>query len=333
MNLILRRKCLSFLFCFSSLFILFYIIYMNQLNNMSSGYLIEYLNEHDLLNLTMTQNSTPLNPQYKEFIELKLKPMRLCSRNKNSILFAYIMIRVDSVEKRQLIRRTWANSSVFSNLRVAFVIGLSNDLNLNEQLINEHNKYNDLIQGNFLDTYRNLTYKSLTAWKWISSYCSNAKYIVKIDDDLALNSRSLINYFKNNNRSYKKTFFCDFLTDGMPHRDKSSKWYVKDQEYNYRLYRLDRYPTFCLGPSYTFTSDLVTELFKISFYVKFFWLEDVYTGLIASKIRNINYIRFTNKYISLTEIVNQPNNEFILVRNVLTDEQLSFAMKYLLFTN
>jgi len=99
-----------------------------------SGYLIEYPNDQDLLNLTTLTNSSTLNPQYKEFIKLKLKPDSLCNQDKN-IVFAYIMTRVDSFEKRESIRRTWANSSLFSNLKVAFVIGLSNDLNLNEKLI------------------------------------------------------------------------------------------------------------------------------------------------------------------------------------------------------
>ncbi len=289
-------------------------------------------NDGDLMffNFTANNNDTndSVNPELKVYLKMNIKPLKLCQNN-STIIFAYVMINVNNLKKRESIRRTWANSSLFSNLKVAFVIGLSNDLNLNEKLIKEHKQFDDLIQGNFLDTYRNLTYKSLIAWKWITNYCTNAKYIIKIDDDLALNSKNLINYLTNDSQKYKNTFFCDFLTNGNPHKDKSSKWYVKDEEYNVKLYKLEKYPTFCLGPSYTMTSDLIKKLYKISFYVKLFWLEDVYTGLLASKIKNVNYVRFTHKYILLTDIANQPNNDYVLVRNVLTDEQLDFAMKYL----
>jgi len=224
-------------------------------------------NDGDLMlfNFTANNNDTndSVNPELKVYLKMNIKPLKLCQNN-STIIFAYVMINVNNLKKRESIRRTWANSSLFSNLKVAFVIGLSNDLNLNEKLI-----------------------------------------------------------------KYKNTFFCDFLTNGNPHKDKSSKWYVKDEEYNVKLYKLEKYPTFCLGPSYTMTSDLIKKLYKISFYVKLFWLEDVYTGLLASKIKNVNYVRFTHKYILLTDIANQPNNDYVLVRNVLTDEQLDFAMKYL----
>jgi len=227
-------------------------------------------NDGDLMlfNFTANNNDTndSVNPELKVYLKMNIKPLKLCQNN-STIIFAYVMINVNNLKKRESIRRTWA--------------------------------------------------------------CTNAKYIIKIDDDLALNSKNLINYLTNDSQKYKNTFFCDFLTNGNPHKDKSSKWYVKDEEYNVKLYKLEKYPTFCLGPSYTMTSDLIKKLYKISFYVKLFWLEDVYTGLLASKIKNVNYVRFTHKYILLTDIANQPNNDYVLVRNVLTDEQLDFAMKYL----
>ncbi len=58
--------------------------------------------------------------------------------------------------------------------------------------------YGDLVQENFLDSYRNLTLKTLMGIRWASIYCANAKFIVKIDDDVVLNPYFLVNYLDNN---------------------------------------------------------------------------------------------------------------------------------------
>jgi hypothetical protein len=327
-----RRKCLTFLIIFCTFFTLFYTFYINQLNYEVSGYLIEYPNDQDLLNLTTLTNSSTLNPQYKEFIKLKLKPDSLCNQDKN-IVFAYIMTRVDSFEKRESIRRTWANSSLFSNLKVAFVIGLSNDLNLNEKLIKEHKQFDDLIQGNFLDTYRNLTYKSLIAWKWITNYCTNAKYIIKIDDDLALNSKNLIEFFQINNETVNKksnSFFCHVCLKGEPHRNPKSKWHASYEEYNGKLYGKDYqnlYPTFCYGPAYIMTPDLISQLYFYSNYVKFFWLEDIYTALLARHIRNVKFHQIQSKYIYKSSA--KSNKNYFFIRDVHTNEDLNQIMNYI----
>ena len=40
-------------------------------------------------------------------------------------------------------------------------------------------------QGNFLDTYKNLTYKHMMGYKWLHRHCPNQpKYVVKADDDV-----------------------------------------------------------------------------------------------------------------------------------------------------
>ena len=40
-----------------------------------------------------------------------------------------------------------------------------------------------LIQGDFLDTYHNLSYKEIMGNLWISEFCEQAEFVVKTDDD------------------------------------------------------------------------------------------------------------------------------------------------------
>ena len=69
----------------------------------------------------------------------------------------------------QVIRRTWASSPL---VRVVFLVGVVGDepsaaqqrpypMDTQALLNSEHAKYADLVQGNFVDHYHNLTYKNL----------------------------------------------------------------------------------------------------------------------------------------------------------------------------
>ena len=35
-----------------------------------------------------------------------------------------------------------------------------------------------------MDTYRNLTYKTVLGHMWVSSFCSQAEFVVKTDDEI-----------------------------------------------------------------------------------------------------------------------------------------------------
>ena len=131
--------------------------------------------------------------------------------------------------------------------------------------------------GDFIDAYRNLSYKSLIAWKWIlSSECSKAKYTIKIDDDLVLNTFNLIRFISNETKFYpdvnfarpvRRTFFCEIFSM-RPIKDIHSKWYVTDREYNKELYGINHYSDYCHGPSLVMTTDLIQQLHEKSYDIK-----------------------------------------------------------------
>ncbi len=44
----------------------------------------------------------------------------------------------------------------------------------------EHKQYGDIIQGDFMEAYKNLTLKGIMALKWISQYCRQAGFTIKV---------------------------------------------------------------------------------------------------------------------------------------------------------
>ncbi len=44
----------------------------------------------------------------------------------------------------------------------------------------EQKLYGDIVQGSFTEHYTNLTLKAIMGLKWVSEYCSNAPYAIKV---------------------------------------------------------------------------------------------------------------------------------------------------------
>ncbi|MCA9460432.1 MAG: hypothetical protein KC550_07845, partial [Nanoarchaeota archaeon] len=81
----------------------------------------------------------------------------------------------------------------------------------------ENELYADIVQEDFQDAYKNLTYKGIMALKWIKEYCPNAKYILKVDDDIISNIFILLRHLhslERHNIAQNNTIMC-LVWDGM----------------------------------------------------------------------------------------------------------------------
>jgi hypothetical protein len=191
-------------------------------------------------------------------------------KSENFFLLVYVHSSPSNFKRRLQIRETWARRSLFSDLRLVFMIGKTNSKLDDDLLQLEQSIYNDLVQEDFVDSYRNLTYKAIMAMRWISEYCSNAKVILKVDDDIFVNMFLLIEHVKKMN-TYdlieKRSIFCYVFNYMKPIRLPKSKWFVSHQEY-----KPDRFHKYCSGSAYLLTGDLPPLIYKSSQYIKFFWI-------------------------------------------------------------
>lgn len=79
--------------------------------------------------------------------------------------------------KRKTIRDTWG--TVDSRSLLLFVIGAFNDTKLEQRIQTEVKSFDDIVQGNFVDSYRNMTYKHTAVLKWFvyNAYIAYSFYI------------------------------------------------------------------------------------------------------------------------------------------------------------
>lgn len=92
----------------------------------------------------------------------------ICNRTR-PFLIIVVHSAPGNFQKRNAIRDTWGRQTPF--IATIFLLGASDMYE--DSLKKESSIYNDIVQGNFLDCYRNMTYKHVMALKWISYQCTS----------------------------------------------------------------------------------------------------------------------------------------------------------------
>lgn len=121
----------------------------------------------------------------------------VCHNSNSSVyVIVYVHSSPTNHQRRMVIRETWSTRTLFPDMRVVFMIGKSLDDKVMKAIEYENELYQDIVQEDFIDAYKNLTYKGIMALKWISIYCSQIKYVLKVDDDIVVNTFTLLNHLK-----------------------------------------------------------------------------------------------------------------------------------------
>jgi beta-1,3-galactosyltransferase 1 len=241
-------------------------------------------------------NNTPTIQNNFDHYEYILKPSdNFCGRDygQDLLFVGFVPITPKNTHQRASIRTTWAKYQSNETFRVAFVIGKSEDENVNRALEIESKLFDDIVQVNFADTYFNLTTKSMMGFRWVSTYCSNAKYTLKVDDDVVVNINVLNGFMRHlvTRHAYQdNTILCKYYEKATVFRDKSSKFFLTREEHPQ-----DFYDPYCDGPSYLLTTDLTEKMYELSLCTAAFRFEDVFMGILAKRL-NVTYIDLTSKY-------------------------------------
>lgn len=188
-----------------------------------------------------------------------------------------------NVEARSALRRAYPKDhlQLLGIYRVFLLAALKTGTSEVTQnaIINENERFNDLIQGNFVEAYKNLTYKHVMGLNWAVKYCNNVNYIIKMDDDIVVNIYYLLNLIKLNYKNKNVDMLGYIFNNMRPIRIKANKWYVTKKEYDGNIY-----PSFLSGWLYVVSFKTAQILVNLSTQTPFFWIDDVYiTGILTNK--------------------------------------------------
>ncbi|KAF2349038.1 Glycosyl transferase family 31 [Trinorchestia longiramus] len=138
-----------------------------------------------------------INPHHHRLL---LNNDRLCDKGRKVSLFISVLSSVRHFEQRDAVRRTWGSGLSLAPLRARIAFFLASppqqEAHVQSQITIEAQTYGDIIQEDFLDTYHNLTLKSIMALKWAEANCPQAEYFMKTDDDIFVNVPKLLTFLQ-----------------------------------------------------------------------------------------------------------------------------------------
>ncbi|XP_067134874.1 beta-1,3-galactosyltransferase 5-like [Centruroides vittatus] len=202
--------------------------------------------------------------------------------DKNLLAVILVNSAAINVNRRRLIRATWANKYLCRALKIAvvFLVGRSDDPALVREVNDERNLYGDVLQVDTVDSYRHLVEKIVNGIDWSLKNCPNTKYVTKIDDDVFLNIFEFQRYLEETIVHRQAAYFICLLWPSIDvQRDTLSKWYVSYEEYPHPTY-----PPYCSGAAYIMPHAVASKVCQLYLTEPIFWIEDVYiTGFLAAR--------------------------------------------------
>ncbi|KAB7494981.1 Beta-1,3-galactosyltransferase 1, partial [Armadillidium nasatum] len=184
----------------------------------------------------------------------------LCNDDDEIHLLILVTSSADHFNERQAIRSTWGHPDYLStySTRLIFLLANPNNLSTQRMIVEEYRTYGDLIQEDFVESYMNLTLKTVMGIKWASLHCSRASYVMKTDDDIFVNVPLLTTHLTN---SFKPV-------NGDP-----------------SALLPPAHPLFAAGAGYVFSGGLLPHLFEASKHIRIIPVEDVYiTGHLGKAV-------------------------------------------------
>ncbi|KAG8431661.1 hypothetical protein GDO86_020557 [Hymenochirus boettgeri] len=225
----------------------------------------------------------PLAPPYPFPYKFLMNPQEKC-QSRNPFLVLLVASQSHDVMSRLAVRETWGNESNYGDVDVVtvFLVGLPTVASdkVQQLLEKENNIYGDIMQQDFMDTYYNLTLKTLMGIEWVTKYCPTASYVMKTDSDMFINVNYLIHKILLTVSSGRENFFTGNIRNNTgPIRTNDSKWYVPKE-----VYPDDSYPVYCSGSGYIFSSILAQKIYDVAQVVNILPMEDVFIGMCLEKL-------------------------------------------------
>uniref|UniRef100_A0A667Y6U1 Hexosyltransferase n=2 Tax=Myripristis murdjan TaxID=586833 RepID=A0A667Y6U1_9TELE len=278
-------------------------------------YIIDCMSYKCLVHQLHDYNSLP--EQMRAFIRsmhcrqypLLINQPDACGGNKSfgletPMLLMAIKSQVGNFENRQAIRETWGQSGLVKGelnrkgglVRTIFLLGRQDSStgphpDLRNLLDLESQKYKDILQWDFRDSFYNLTLKDLLFWHWLQQYCSTAVFVFKGDDDVFVRTGALLDYlhkqweehnmwraYRNETDMMLDLFVGDVINNARPNREPATKYYIPESFYK------GVYPPYAGGGGVVYSGSLALRLREVSERVRLFPIDDVYLGMCLHRL-------------------------------------------------
>ncbi|XP_067654580.1 beta-1,3-galactosyltransferase 5-like isoform X1 [Haliotis asinina] len=219
----------------------------------------------------------------------------VCSNSKGPFLLVMVLSIPGMTSQRNAIRDTWgsvARGGIWPrfkervDVRMVFLFG-NNSVNYNEQLRKESVSKGDIVQASFTEAYTNLTLKVLMGYRWVEKHCPNAKFVMKVDEDVFVNVPYFISQLYSSDWSRHilgPLAYSEFtIRDGKYGVDKSS-------------YFPPIYPPHVKGNIYVMQRDVAVRLLHTAPYMNYMNMEDAFITGVLAKVHGLRHVDLPEAY-------------------------------------
>ncbi|XP_071506565.1 beta-1,3-galactosyltransferase 1-like [Diadema antillarum] len=154
---------------------------------------------------------------------------------------------------------------------------MTSDDAVQSKIDQEYELYRDIVQEDMIDSYQNLTRKTIMGLKWVTNHCRQAKFAIRIDDDVILNVPRIVDMLSKAPLHNYTAGNALFTSPAI--RDKNSKFYISKEFYPESIY-----PPYLTGQAYIMSTDLVEATYRTALTTRLFPWEDVFVGLCFQKM-------------------------------------------------
>ena len=216
----------------------------------------------------------------------------ICRSSKNLKWIFYINTAPENKERRENIRHTWVNNYLFDDRRTAFIflVGMPRQQDEREIIDEEYRRYGDIVQGDFIEDYRNLTYKGILGLQFVYSYCSHVPYTIKTDDDVFANIFKIMQLTEDRgplNRFLMCFRWKHMLINRPEHAIIFKTWYLPHDVLPGKM----KFDPYCAGLGWIFSTNIIKELLTYAYSTPFLWIDDVYiSGMVMNQVKNMSII-------------------------------------------
>ncbi|NXV58540.1 B3GT4 galactosyltransferase, partial [Molothrus ater] len=187
------------------------------------------------------------------------------------------------LQRRLAVRDTWGGPwpgepSGAPPARTVFVLGTPRDPQTQRELLAESRQHGDILQGDFQDSYANLTRKTQLLLRWARACCAAAPFLLKADDDVFVNVPAVATYLATWRDAPARLYLGRVHWRVAPNRDPRSRHHVPRA-----LYPMSRYPPYCSGTAYVLSRQAAGAVLAAGARVPLALPEDVWVGVSAGR--------------------------------------------------
>ena len=154
-------------------------------------------------------------PAVNDFLSFRYRisvpPCHSVSANRS--IFIAVNSAPGNFDKRNSIRQTWRKhipiveaQGLMGLSGFAFILGLTKDNVTQTKIDEENNENGDIIQIEMSDFYWNLSFKVAGLLNWLYRNCAKVDFVLKTDDDVYVNVRTLAYFVQSSNPSNQSIF-------------------------------------------------------------------------------------------------------------------------------